>query len=163
MTSDLLNESKAEFAGFMTQLQNLAELRQSTATSILQFSNQIFQAPAASDLFTGRIKLLSQVEEAFSLFRSPLLDATGQLTKSPDSIILSSSSSSAGIASDQARFRGNTEFSQDRWAGCSQRKQKRFILVGLGGSGKTEFCCKFAAQNQSRYSTSMFPHTSLMN
>jgi hypothetical protein len=26
--------------------------------------------------------------------------------------------------------------------------QKRFVLYGLGGSGKTQFCCKFAQDNQ---------------
>lgn len=26
--------------------------------------------------------------------------------------------------------------------------QKRFVIYGLGGSGKTEFCCKFAQDNR---------------
>lgn len=26
--------------------------------------------------------------------------------------------------------------------------QKRFVIYGLGGSGKTEFCCKYAEINQ---------------
>jgi signal recognition particle GTPase len=26
--------------------------------------------------------------------------------------------------------------------------QKRFVVYGLGGSGKTEFCCKFAQDNR---------------
>lgn len=150
MTSDLLKESKAEFAGFMTRLQDQVESLQPTAPSKLQFSNHIFQAPAASDLFTGRMALLNQVEEAFGLVTYPFLDATGQLTKSPDSITLSPPPSSVGKASKEAPFRSNTEDSHDHWAGRSKRKQKRFILVGLGGSGKTEFCRKFAEQNQSR-------------
>jgi signal recognition particle GTPase len=29
--------------------------------------------------------------------------------------------------------------------------QKRFVVYGLGGSGKTQFCCKFAQDNQKRY------------
>ena len=29
--------------------------------------------------------------------------------------------------------------------------QKRFIVYGMGGSGKTEFCCKFAQDNRNRY------------
>ena len=28
--------------------------------------------------------------------------------------------------------------------------QKRFIIYGLAGSGKTEFCCKFAQDNRQR-------------
>ena len=28
--------------------------------------------------------------------------------------------------------------------------QKRFVVYGLGGSGKTEFCCKFAQDNRQR-------------
>ena len=26
--------------------------------------------------------------------------------------------------------------------------QKRFVIYGLGGSGKTQFCCKFAQDNR---------------
>lgn len=26
--------------------------------------------------------------------------------------------------------------------------QKRYVIYGLGGSGKTEFCCKFAQDNR---------------
>lgn len=29
-----------------------------------------------------------------------------------------------------------------------QTHQKRFIISGLGGSGKTQFCCKFAQDNR---------------
>jgi signal recognition particle GTPase len=28
--------------------------------------------------------------------------------------------------------------------------QKRFVVQGLGGAGKTEFCCKFAQVNRQR-------------
>ncbi len=28
--------------------------------------------------------------------------------------------------------------------------QKRFVVYGTGGSGKTQFCCKFAQDNQDR-------------
>lgn len=27
---------------------------------------------------------------------------------------------------------------------------KRFVVYGLGGSGKTQFCCKFASDNKQR-------------
>lgn len=150
MTSDLLKDSKAEFAGLMNKLQDQIISLQPTAPSKLQLSNHIFQAPAASDLFTGRMALLNQVEEAFGLTRDPFLDAAAQLTRSPDSITLSPPPYSAGSVSDEATFRSNTKSPRDDWAERSKRKQKRFILVGLGGSGKTEFCRKFAEQNQSR-------------
>jgi predicted NACHT family NTPase len=29
--------------------------------------------------------------------------------------------------------------------------QKRFVIFGLPGSGKTQFCCKFASENKQRY------------
>jgi signal recognition particle GTPase len=29
-----------------------------------------------------------------------------------------------------------------------QTHQKRFVIHGLGGSGKTQFCCKFAQDNR---------------
>jgi hypothetical protein len=29
--------------------------------------------------------------------------------------------------------------------------QKRFVVYGLPGSGKTQFCCKFASDNKQRY------------
>ncbi|KAI9713724.1 MAG: hypothetical protein M1812_006562 [Candelaria pacifica] len=33
----------------------------------------------------------------------------------------------------------------------SKHIQKRFVIYGLGGSGKTEFCCKFAQDNQQSF------------
>ena len=29
--------------------------------------------------------------------------------------------------------------------------QKRFVVYGLPGSGKTQFCCKFASDNKKKY------------
>lgn len=29
-------------------------------------------------------------------------------------------------------------------------EQKRFVIYGVGGSGKTQFCCKFAQDHQQR-------------
>ena len=163
MTYDLLKESKAEFASCMTRLQNQVESVQPTANSMLQFSNQIFQAPAASNLFTGRMALLKQVEEAFGLIRHPSLDDARPLTKLPDRVTLNSLPPSTGIPLDQVSSPINTEPSHHHWTRQPQRKQRRFILVGLGGSGKTEFCRKFAEQNQSRYFTPMLPHPSLLD
>ena len=161
MTCDLLKESKAEFAGFMTRLQDQVKSVPPTANSMLQFSNQIFQAPPASNFFTGRIPLLKQVEEAFGLVTRPFSDDAG--LNSPDKVTLNLLSPSTGIPSDHSISTGNIERSHNRWTQQPQRKQKRFILVGLGGSGKTEFCRKFAEQNQSRYSTPMLPHSSLLD
>ena len=31
-----------------------------------------------------------------------------------------------------------------------QGVQKRFVIHGMGGSGKTQFCCKFAQDNRKR-------------
>ena len=31
-----------------------------------------------------------------------------------------------------------------------QGVQKRFVIYGMGGSGKTQFCCKFAQDNRRR-------------
>jgi hypothetical protein len=30
-------------------------------------------------------------------------------------------------------------------------KQARFVICGIGGSGKTQFCCKFAQSNRAQY------------
>ena len=32
-------------------------------------------------------------------------------------------------------------------------QQQRFVVYGMGGSGKTQFCCKFAQENRKRYLT----------
>lgn len=32
----------------------------------------------------------------------------------------------------------------------SASAQKRFVIQGLGGSGKTEFCCQFAQDNRQK-------------
>lgn len=36
-------------------------------------------------------------------------------------------------------------------ANASTRRQKRFVVYGMGGSGKTQICSKFARDNQDRY------------
>ena len=33
------------------------------------------------------------------------------------------------------------------------KAQKRFVVFGLAGCGKTQFCCKFASDNKQRYET----------
>ena len=33
----------------------------------------------------------------------------------------------------------------------SFKAQKRFVIFGLAGPGKTQFCCKFASDNKQRY------------
>lgn len=107
--------------------------------------NPIFQAPAASPLFTGRTVLLSHVEEAFGL-------STG--LEEHDDRPLSSSNTLVDMPPPSADALSVPMYSWNRPthgdAFDLERKQKRFVLVGLGGSGKTEFCRKFAERNQSR-------------
>ena len=38
--------------------------------------------------------------------------------------------------------------SQDKAPEKIHEKQKRFVVYGVGGSGKTQFCCKFAEDNR---------------
>lgn len=149
MTSELLNDSKEQFISFMTRLQEQIATFERAAPPEAQLSNLIFQAPAASDLFTGRLALLNQVEEAFGLVAYPFLSEVGEPSMSPHNISLDSPLSSGGKKwhSTQPQNIGRSSNLDRLGLG---RKQKRFILVGLGGSGKTEFCRKFAEQNQSR-------------
>lgn len=35
-------------------------------------------------------------------------------------------------------------------------EQKRFVIYGVGGSGKTQFCCNFAQDHQQRYAPESF-------
>ena len=37
-------------------------------------------------------------------------------------------------------------------------KQRRFVIIGIGGAGKSEVCLKFAEENRERY---MFPSLAL--
>ena len=149
MTSDLLGQSRDDFADFLTRLRNQLASLQPQAIPDSQSRNKIFQAPAASDLFTGRMALLNQVEEAFGLVTYPFVDAAGELTKSPTSILPSPPQSTVSEESYQTKVRADPRPTHHHG-----RKQKRFILVGLGGSGKTEFCRKFAEQNQPRWACS---------
>ena len=40
---------------------------------------------------------------------------------------------------------------QGRGPETTQTKQIRFVIYGVGGSGKTQFCCKFAEDNREQY------------
>ena len=55
-------------------------------------------------------------------------------------------------------FTGRKEFLEDVRTSFTapsspgQRQiQKRFVIYGLGGSGKTQFCCKYAQDNRQKY------------
>ena len=105
MTSNLLIESREEFAGSMTRLQDqMASLRR-VAPPESQLCNKMFQALAASHLFTGRMALLHQVEEAFGLITYPFADTAGELSKSPNRILLNSPLSTTGKDLDPAEPR----------------------------------------------------------
>ena len=40
------------------------------------------------------------------------------------------------------------------------QKRRRFVIYGVGGSGKTQFCCKFADDNRDRYATPLLVNDS---
>lgn len=55
-------------------------------------------------------------------------------------------------------FTGREDICQDLQERClpsnppnAQKKQKRYVLHGLGGSGKTQICLKFAQDHRERY------------
>ncbi|KAL8658742.1 MAG: hypothetical protein Q9226_000813 [Calogaya cf. arnoldii] len=150
VTNDSLAGLRGDFAASMIQLQAQISSLQQVAPPESPLSNKIYQAPAASDLFTGRLALLTEVEAAFGLVTYPALHATGVHSVSmkehqtpPPTPMTSEVSRSPPL--DSSAKSGPTS------APGHGKKQKRFILVGLGGSGKTEFCRKFAEQNQSTF------------
>ncbi|KAL8731007.1 MAG: hypothetical protein Q9166_003658 [cf. Caloplaca sp. 2 TL-2023] len=146
-TSDSLSDLRGEFTGFMTELKAQVLSLQQTAPADSPLSNKVFQAPAASDLFTGRMALLNQVEEAFGLTNYPTLHAGGVHSKPAIDFLTDPPVLTTGEALGPSPYERDAK--PTRGPSSSQgRKQKRFILVGLGGSGKTEFCRKFAEQNQ---------------
>ena len=113
---------------------------QQAAAPESQFSNKHFQAPTASPFFTGREALLNQVEHAFGLVSYPSANFAAETSKSLDNLV---PSSPPLIASDAVAPSHHPSFGQGK-------TQKRYIIYGLGGSGKTEFCRKFAERNQRR-------------
>ncbi|KAL8784073.1 MAG: hypothetical protein Q9213_004200 [Squamulea squamosa] len=146
-TSDSLTGLRGEFSGCMAQLQaQVSALRQS-APPESPLANKVFQAPAASDLFTGRMTLMNQVAEAFDLVTYPVLHATGVYS---EPIVVPATAFATEVPPGQSLYEHGSKISH-RLFQRHGRKQKRFILVGLGGSGKTEFCRKFAAENQSSF------------
>ena len=106
--------------------------------------------------------LLNQVEEAFGLVMYPVPDATSELRKSSDESPSFPPQSASGNFSTKLRLQSDTKFINHDLTSHPKRRQKRFILVGLGGSGKTEFCRKFAEQNQSRWFLALIVATPLV-
>ena len=150
--SEQLNASREEFHTFMTVLQGqmLASERVASGENC---ANQVFQAPAASDLFTGRTALLIHVREAFNLGNYRSGRNVEKYSKVDKSTPPDSSTSGADDRMNPTRPQNGARPSYQPPPDLG-RAQKRFILIGLGGSGKTEFCRKFAEQNQARYSMS---------
>ncbi|KAI4259947.1 MAG: hypothetical protein L6R42_004297 [Xanthoria sp. 1 TBL-2021] len=147
VTSDSLTGLRGDFASSMIQLQSQISSLQRVAPPESPLFNKIYQAPAASDLFTGRLALLNEVEAAFGLVTCPALHAAGVHSMSmrePRATRPAPTESglSGSPPSDSSAKPGPIS------ASSHGKKQKRFILVGLRDSGKTEFCRKFAEQNQ---------------
>ena len=94
------------------------------------FKNKHYQAPAAIDLYTGREALLTEVKAAFGL------DSTA--------IETAEDSDSASVFSSTTLVDDSSQLDTDVVI------HKRFVLHGLGGAGKTEFCRKFAERNKNR-------------
>ena len=110
-------------------LSKLATMRQDQHP-VWDFKNRHYQAPAAIDLYTGRESLLMEVKAAFGL----------------DSITtrISEDSDSASLVSTATLIDDSSQLSTDAII------HKRFVLHGLGGAGKTEFCRKFAERNKNQ-------------
>ena len=109
------------------------------------FTNKYFKAGAATHLFTGREDLLNHVKEAFILGASQSVDKPSQ-----DEFDLSRSTTTMSTASTLVpSSRGLPEI--DRQSSPDDtHSQKHFVIVGLGGSGKSEFCRKFCEANQTQ-------------
>ncbi len=141
ITGARLQRSSDDIASFMTDIKEQISSLQQAATPEPEFSNKHFQAPTASPLFTGMKVLLDQVEDAFGLVSYPFADSAVETSKSSDNLVPypSPSITSTAVASTNRSPSGYG------------RMQKRFVIFGLGGSGKTEFCRKFAERNQPRW------------
>ena len=141
ITGARLQRLSEDIAAFMTDIKEQISSLQQAATPEPEVSNKHFQAPAASPLFTGMTVLLDQVEDAFGLVSYPCADSVVEISKFSDNLIPHPFPSVASTA--VATFnRSHFEYG---------RMQKRFVIFGLGGSGKTEFCRKFAERNQPRW------------
>lgn len=132
ITIKVFEECKEDFTQRLDLLnEQLASLRTSL-TPVTDVPNKVFQAPSASIVFTGRESLLQHVERAFGL-----LPGSSQSSSSPSSLEALTKEKKPDVT-DPGEISDH------------ERKQKRFVLIGLGGSGKTEFCCKFAERTQQR-------------
>ena len=148
-TCDILNQSKEEFTGNMKRIKNLISSFRPVDSVQCELSNVSFHAPAASDLFTGQTALLAQVKEAFRLTSKPIIRDSNVTAVSPQVLhpnVTPESKSTSDTSALEKPPEQRQQSSED-----IKRKQKRFVLVGLGGSGKTEFCRKFAERNQSEF------------
>ncbi|KAL8993142.1 MAG: hypothetical protein Q9169_006574 [Polycauliona sp. 2 TL-2023] len=146
-TSGSLNELREDFAASMLQLQTQISSLQRIASPDSPLFNKIYQAPAASDLFTGRAALLNEVEEAFGLATHPAMHfADVHLVSNKKNESSPQNPSTSGVSESPPPYSSATQ--RPTSAPRHGKKQQRFVLVGLGGSGKTEFCRKFAEQNQ---------------
>ena len=145
VTLDAVTASRQYFSHRFDDLsEQLASLRVSPAPTSSTTSNKIFQAPSASNTFTGRESLLQHVEQAFDLTS----------TLQPTQLVQPREMLSPGSPLSRAETLVETESLASVYLGSTfglGRKQKRFVLIGQGGSGKTEFCCKFAERTQQRY------------
>lgn len=93
--------------------------------------------------------LLNQIEEAFGL-------TTYTSANHEDSVLspgrpLAKSATKDNMSLENPASQSGSRYGPDDGKIHGGQKQKRFVLQGVAGSGKTEICRKFAEQNQSRF------------
>ena len=139
MTENSLERLLEEFQLLAIDLMSQRDYPLQARKPVLELKNKYFEAPAAKNLFVGREALLEQVSTAF--IANPF-QSGNHLAHDPRT-----PSSSINTLGTQAPS-SQSEHESRQHPATGARLQQRFVIYGLSGSGKTEFCLKFCERNQ---------------
>jgi hypothetical protein len=140
--------------------------QESTDLSLGHLSDelQLIRFKLQSQIASLRPKLASTTGTSVSLYSQPsaptnhvqLLDAINSATAVASLISINKHFYIPQIVSSiftgREQYLADLQQHFDVFGGSTNptRIQKRFIIYGLGGSGKTQFCCKFAQHNRQK-------------
>jgi hypothetical protein len=128
------------------KLHDIQEIVKESEQAWLQ-RNNVFDAIDYQSFSRASITALEKVQESLQLEDQANIDINKHFdTPQPvDSCYVG--------REEEAKRLASCLFSRDKG---QPQEQRRFVVQGLGGSGKTQFCCKFAQDHQHRYEMYLF-------
>ncbi|KAK3182171.1 hypothetical protein K4F52_006540 [Lecanicillium sp. MT-2017a] len=129
---------------FETLTQEFKSLNENIQTQIIDLHKSI-KSSASSNYDEAALEALQRLQETVNFAaRTVKSESANHYFDVPQSV-------SSIFTGRESLLRDLKEVVFRRTGTRHDQYQRRFIIIGLGGSGKTQFCCKFAQDNREKF------------